>query len=116
MHEARYQDAELAAKKALEIDPNNVAAIALLYKAKIEYRLQIQKDLQELKNDRILETLGSVDRSAIPFGADDEITVRYPDPKRWEDLTESRKRRFDGIERTLRTPRELEIERKLSEP
>jgi general secretion pathway protein D len=115
-NEARYEDAELAAKKALEIDRDNLAATALRYKARIEHQLTIQKDLQELKESRVLDTYRAVDESAIPFGNDNVTSVRYPEAKIWEDLTQQRKRRFEGIEKGIRSPKELEIDRKLSEP
>jgi len=116
LKQGHFSDAELAATKALEFDPDNLGAIALKYKARMESRMEANRKLSSEKEEAIMGTLAAVDKVAIPFGDDTITSIKYPDARTWTDLTKSRQRRFGEIENSIRSQKELEIERKLSEP
>lgn len=70
----KFSEAELAARQALEQD-----------KSKLKSALRGQS----LSKAGGRDSLYDVDESAIPFG-DDELSIKYLDVRRWDDLTESR--------------------------
>jgi general secretion pathway protein D len=82
----------------------------------VEKQLEIQREMRERKEAAVLGTFIGVDKSAEPWGDDTLTSIKYGDPKRWEELTISRERRFKDIENSIRSPKEMEIERKLYEP
>jgi general secretion pathway protein D len=111
--QGRYDEAQVVAERARELDPNNVAAHALYWKAKISRRLGEAKQIRAEAEDGWVNAMNSVDWSAVPY--DDRDPVRFPDAKTWNDLTE-RRSKMARIDQAFRSPLELEIERKLDEP
>jgi len=113
-NEGRYDEAVLMAERARELDPQNVAAHALYWKAKLSRRLAEAKQIKELSEEGFVNAMNSVDWSAIPF--DDREPIVYPDARTWQELTERRKARYSRVDEAFRSPMELEIERKLDDP
>ncbi len=111
LNQRRYAEAGVVAKKAFELQPKNPVSIVMVEKAKFARRIGLIDDVKRRREDGAWRTLQDVEESLIPNP--DEIT--YPDARRWDDLTKSRKRygRSDG--RNL-SPKELEIEESLSNP
>jgi len=116
MKEGRYADADVIARRAMEIDPDNQAAIALGFKARIEEQNQIQREMRELKEDRILGTFKGIDSAAMPWGDDTAIAIRYPDARDWDALGDRRSKQLRELQERGRSVKELEIERKMSQP
>ncbi len=112
--QGRFDEAQVMAERARELDPNNVAAHALYWKAKISRRLAEAKQIESLAEEGFVNAMNSVDWSAIPY--DDRDPVTFPDAKTWRELTERRKARYSRIDEAFRSQMELEIERKLEEP
>ncbi|MGD9722219.1 MAG: hypothetical protein AB7O59_11750 [Pirellulales bacterium] len=113
MDEERYPEAEVMAKRAAELDPENPLARQLLWQSRFVIRTRSNQDLKDAKEDGVWSALDSLEESAIPF--DDREPYVMPDAKKWEDLTKSRSRRL-AESRSRHTEREMEIERKLQTP
>ena len=113
MDEQRYGEAEVLAKRARELDPDNTLVKQLLWQSRFVTRTQRNNNLIDDKEDAAWQALHSVERAAIPV--DDSEPYHMPDAKKWEDLTKSRSKRIaEGKNR--RSERDLEIERKLKTP
>jgi general secretion pathway protein D len=109
--EQRWLDAQVLAKKASELDPDNPLVVQLTVMARMSARFAQNQQLQGAKEAGFMAQMQAVDDSAIPFGGD----IAFPDLKRWENLSKSPfRRQKEGQAR--RTPMEVEIERRLSTP
>ncbi|HEX3725099.1 MAG TPA: hypothetical protein VHV08_02605, partial [Pirellulales bacterium] len=113
MDEQRFAEAEVLAKRARELDPENPVVKQLIWQNRYLSRTQRNQNLIDEKEKQAWETFDSVEQSAIPF--DDREPYRMPDAKKWEDLTKSRAKRL-AESRSRRGERELEMERKLKTP
>lgn len=110
--EQRYAEAELKAKQAYELDPNNQACILAVQVTKTRRRVEEGQKIQDLKNTGNLNAWESVERAAInPFEPDQNMV--FPDRGTWADITQ---RRAKGDEQSPYTERELEIKKKLEQP
>ena len=113
MDEERYAEAEVLAKRARELDPENPLVRQLMWNSRFVIRNQRNQDLIDNRENGVWSALDSVETSSIPF--DDREPYVMPDAKRWEDLTKSRSRLMaEG--RSRLTERELEIQKKLRTP
>lgn len=115
MDEQRYAEAEVMAKRARELDPDNPLVRQLLWNSRFVSRNRRNQDLIDDKEAGAWETFMDVERAAVPGDVGDDSPINFGDPKRWADLTKSRSRLM-AEKRSRRTERELEIERKLSTP
>ncbi|HEV3138254.1 MAG TPA: hypothetical protein VGZ26_10125, partial [Pirellulales bacterium] len=113
MDQQRYAEAEVLAKRAREMDPDNALVKQLLWNNRFVSRQRRNQNLIDTKEKMAWESLDSVEQSAIPF--DDREPYKMPDAKTWEELTKSRSKQV-AENRSRRTERELEIERKLKTP
>ncbi|MBI3837715.1 MAG: general secretion pathway protein GspD [Planctomycetia bacterium] len=113
MDQQRYAEAEVLAKRAREMDPENPVVKQLIWQNRFVSRQRRNQNLLETKEKMVVESLDSVEQSAIPF--DDREPYKMPDAKTWEELTKTRSKRL-AENRSRRTERELEIERKLKTP
>ncbi len=112
--EQRYEDAQVVAKRAAELDHNNPVAQQLLTDAKFFYRVMSNAALQEKKENGFWLALDSVDQASVPF--DDRNPYLLPDAKTWGDLTKNRAKLTKAERMRNRTEREIEIEKKLKTP
>jgi general secretion pathway protein D len=113
MEEQRFAEAEVIAKRATELDPENPLAQQLLLNAKMVRRFFDNLSLQGAREQGFIDQMRSVELAAIPFN--DLIPYAHGDAKEWEALTKRRsKYRDEG--RIMRTEQELEIERRLRTP
>ena len=113
MDEQRYGEAEVLAKRARELDPDNTLVKQLLWQSRFVTRTQRNNSLIDDKEDAAWNALNNVERAAVPF--DDNEPYHLPDAKKWEDLTKSRSKRL-AENKGRKTERDLEIERKLKTP
>ena len=111
MEEQSYAEAEIIAKRAVELAPDNLTARQLLLNAKFIRRFQNNRSLIAAKEAGFLDQLMSVDESSIGF--DDRLPIRFPDG--WSELTGRRGRLVEKY-RPARSAREVEIEQKLKTP
>jgi general secretion pathway protein D len=113
MDEERFAEAEVLAKRARELDPENPVVKQLVWNVGFIKRTQRVQDIKSAKEDGYWSQMTSAEESAIPF--DDRDPYRFGDAKDWQDLTKSRTQRMAEL-RNRRSERELEIEQKLKTP
>ncbi len=114
MDEQRFAEAEVVAKRAYELDPDNPVTVQLVTQSKFVRRFFNNLRIQEEKERSFVDRLAEVDASmAIPVG--DRNPLVFPDAKEWAQLTKTRSKYLADRRRGL-SERELEIERKLKTP
>lgn len=113
MEEQRFAEAELTAKKAYELAPKEQVVMQLKRTVSFVRANQNNNARTELKNQGVLDTLASVEDSAIPFS--DKISMQFPSLKEWGDLTK-RRSQLNALSRTKRSAKDIEIEQKLKTP
>ncbi|GAA4440871.1 hypothetical protein [Bremerella cremea] len=90
MDQQRWQEAEVIARQAREMDPENPIVQTLIWKAKFARRTYQNLALQDDKETAVWQSLMNVDLASIPF--DDNNPMAFGDPKEWKDMTERRRR------------------------
>jgi general secretion pathway protein D len=113
MDEQRYPEADVLAKRARELDPDNPVVKQLIWNSKFISRTNRISSITERKEDGVVTALESVEEALIPY--DDRNPYQMPDATKWSDLTKSRSKQL-AEQRSRRSERELEIERKLKTP
>ncbi len=111
--EGKYVECETYAKKAMEIDPNELAASMLAFKAKMERRYKTDKQILADKEDGVVRTLQEVDLASV---SDPEVQIngiKYA--KNFKDLTRERLAMNARLQ-PRKDPKVLAIEAKLREP
>jgi general secretion pathway protein D len=111
--EQRYAEAEIIAKRLIELSPDDPVARQVYQTAKFIRREMMNRSLVHAKEASFWTQLNAVEESAINPVAEDGNEVAY-DQKSWEAFVKNRKGSKDRLER--RTERELEIERRLKTP
>ena len=102
-----FAEAEAFAKRAQEIDPNEVAAVILAFKAKAERRWRVEMENKRLKEDAVVRSLPGIDEASI---ADPEVQLKgIKFPKNFKDLTRERLRTNAMLE-PKKAPQTLAIE------
>lgn len=109
LKQRRYAEAQLVAKKAKELDPENAAAEVMIWKAKFAMRDASNNELRDRKEEGFIGQLDSVEWSAIPF--DDRTPMVYA--KNWNELSNRRKGKYGGDNKT-KTEEEKRIEKSLT--
>ncbi|MFP6752684.1 MAG: hypothetical protein VB855_13475, partial [Pirellulaceae bacterium] len=111
--EGRYAEAEVIAKQAREIAPDEAVVQNLIWKSRFAHRLAMQMTLNENKEQSFLDTLISVDRSSEPF--DDSRPFRFDDARDWDELTRRRRRSMERQSSHL-SPAGMKIQSALNQP
>ncbi|MBX6316317.1 MAG: type II secretory pathway, component PulD, partial [Isosphaeraceae bacterium] len=113
MSENRFEDAELLARKANAIDPNEVAAVALMNVANVRRHYERDKELRTLKNEGALTAFQEVDRASV---ADPEVMKRdIAYPTSFAELTQKRRALNERL-KPRKDPAIVAIEAKLNDP
>ncbi len=110
--EQRFAEAELVAKRAEALDPENPIAHQMVLMAKAIRRVNANLALQEAKENAFWTTMHRVGESAI--GIDPDNPIQYPDAATWEELSGRRRQLLERASRL--NERELEIQQKLTTP
>ncbi len=113
MEEQRYAEAEVLAKRARELDPDNPVVKQLIWNAKFINRVQRNQRIRDDKEEGYYLQMTSTEDSAIPF--DDRFPYRFGDARTWKDLSKTRQERMAEL-KNRHNEREMEIERKLKTP
>jgi len=113
MEERRFAEAELVARRAAELNPDELVVLQLQQQAKFSRTLANEMDLRERKADGFYAALDSVGRASTPF--DDRFPIVFPDAKTWEDMT-GRRRRLLEEQGSVFSEKESEIQRRLDTP
>jgi type II secretory pathway component GspD/PulD (secretin)/tetratricopeptide (TPR) repeat protein len=108
-----YAEAEQKAKRAAEIDPNNVAATALATVSRIKRHYERDKEIQDGAEESALTAFQDVSATAV---VPDDVAKRgIAFPKDFSELTRSRRELMSRFERK-KDPKVLAVEEKLNEP
>jgi len=113
MDEGRFHEAEVVAKRASELDPENPVATQLLWFAKLVRRHNANEAVRAAKEDGFIAMLHDVDVASIPF--DTSRTMEFPPFTEWQQITE-RSRRLLERRGGQRTEQDIQIEQKLRTP
>lgn len=111
MDEQSFEEAEVIAKRAVELAPDNLTANQLLLNAKFIRRYQNNQSIIAAKEAGFLDQLESVLDASTPF--DDRFPYRLPTD--WKELSGRRAALVEKY-RPARSEREVEIEQKLKTP
>ena len=110
--QGNYVECEAFAKRAMEVDPNELAASMLVFKAKTERRFKQDVQNRNDKEEGVVQLLQGVDRAAI---ADPELQLRdIKLPRNFKELTANRLRMNEKLA-PKKDPNVLAIEAKLKE-
>jgi len=101
------------AKRAQEIDPNEIAPGLLAYKANLQRHYDTSVRDKKDKEEGFLGALHDVDRSMVIDNVAARNGISYP--KNFREMAESRRQMQTSDVRT-KTPEEVAIEKKLNEP
>jgi len=113
MDERRYAEAEVVAKKAGELAPDEPVVRQLKLQSQFVRNFMNNTNIRDLQQRGLVRAMESVSESAIPF--DDRNPIDFGDPKSWQELTLRRKSQLEGLE-FRRSEKELEIQQKLKTP
>ena len=111
MEEQRFAEAEVVAKQAAELDPENPVVVQLQTQSRIMRRVMENMEIASDKEAGAYEAWADMDRSSAPFTG----PIEFPDVRDWNDLTK-RRSQLQAEGKLRRSPREMEIERQLTTP
>ncbi|MCH7688745.1 MAG: hypothetical protein IH899_19030, partial [Planctomycetes bacterium] len=106
----RFAEAEVKAKQAKELDPENPVAVVMFYKSRIARRNQSNEDLKIRKDELLWGQLDDVEQSLVGFDFS-RGPMQYG--KDWDEINNRRKGKY-GPDNRRRTEREKEIENSLT--
>jgi general secretion pathway protein D len=109
--EQRYAEAELIAKKARAMDPENPVVVQLTHTSKVLHRLAIQQDIYNRKADTFTEAIDDVIAASIAQSEN----ITFGDRTTWNDLSKRRKE-LEATGNTRHSERERQIESSLKMP
>jgi len=108
----KLEEAEMFAKRAVEIDPNNLAATAMSWKARTERHFKRSMTNEANKEEGFLSAMHSVDEAMIVDPAISERGIAFP--KDFKDLTINRRELMARLE-PRKDARTLAIEKKMTD-
>ncbi|MDZ4818789.1 MAG: hypothetical protein SGJ20_07435 [Planctomycetota bacterium] len=119
VEEQRFAEAELVAKRAAALDPDNLVVTSLLINGRVLNRMYQQQVINDAKEGGFIDEMINIDRAAVPFPGN----IEFPNIREWQQLSTNRgqrlaeqgRRRTDvekQIEQKLSTPVELNVDRK----
>lgn len=111
MDDRRYREAEVVAKQALELDPDNPTTHLMKWKARFAFRNARNDKLKDDKEVNFVETLDQVEQSILNEVVKDPIAF----PENFAELT-ARRSRFRANDSKIRTELEMHIEQSLVQP
>jgi general secretion pathway protein D len=112
LDERRYAEAEVVAKKAKAIAPEDSVVQNLIWKSKFIRRHADQQTFGDLYEQATFDALEDVDRSKLPM--DTRLPLRF-NAKNWESLTASRRKLLERTGSNL-SPAGLKIQLALAQP
>lgn len=107
----RYAEAQVIARQAKELDPENPAAVNMELKAMFARRNDSNNKLRDEKEASFWAQLDDVEQGAIVRVGDKNPMVFGPD---WGDLSKRRLDKYGGADMRSRTDEEKQIEESLS--
>ncbi|HUT88099.1 MAG TPA: hypothetical protein VMY37_01260 [Thermoguttaceae bacterium] len=113
MDEERFAEAEVVAKRAAELDPDNPLTLQLLTTSRLVRHHFSNLDLRAQREEGFWEQMHGVELAAIP--RNDMEPYVFGDAREWEALS-LRRQAWTAEHGRRRTEGELEIEQKLKTP
>jgi len=111
LDEQRYPEAQVLAKRATELDPDNPVVVQLNVMAKMVSRVAQNQQVQDRQEEGFWTTMEEVDKSAIPFSGE----YQMPEAKKWSEISKSKfRQQHEG--QLHRSAKEQEIEQRLTTP
>lgn len=111
--EERFEEAQVVAKRAAELAPDNPVVVQLQWQGKFLRRFAEAKDIESRKEDGFVRALNNSELASIPF--DDNNPIVFPEAKEWDKLSQNR-RKLAQLQRRQRSEREIQIDKKLRTP
>ena len=102
----RYAEAEVIAKQAKDLDPENPVTETLFWKARFARRIARDEEIKLAKEEGFVGAMQAVDMASIPFNKEIEF------PKNWGEMSKRRKDKY-GPDNRIRTDEEIRIEKSL---
>jgi len=115
MDEERFEEAQVVAKRAAELDPTNPVVTQVLWQAKFVRRFHANKDIESQAEEGFVNSMLDVDRAKVPMVGDQYPMVFPNDGKDWGAFSD-RRRKYSGDHKRARSEREIEIEKRLRTP
>lgn len=106
MDEQRFAEAEILAKQAEELRPDDPVVETLRWKARFARRIRAAEDIRDRSEEGFVQALNGVQRSAIAEVNDDN-PINFGDLRRWEDISNRRVREQGRIRFS---PEEMKID------
>lgn len=85
MQDQRFAEAEVIARKVEEIKPNSEIAAVMRGRSVIERRVEEQQEIQNMKEESLLNSFSDTERSSATYLRDDQ-PLQFPPVKEWTDL------------------------------
>ncbi|MEX2288187.1 MAG: hypothetical protein WD648_13920 [Planctomycetaceae bacterium] len=111
MDQRRFPEAEIIAKKARDLDPENPVSEVMFWKVRFARRTYDNDRLKEDKEESFINQLREVDLASINDVATKEIKF----PKDWKEIT-GRRDKHQQKNNRKRTEKEEKIQKSLSQP
>jgi general secretion pathway protein D len=112
--EQRYAEAEVVAKQASDLAPNDPVVVQILWQTKFIRRFQESQAIKNGKEEGFVREMNNVELASTPY--DDNIPMSFPNNgKDWRAFARGRDR-FAGNRQRPRSEREIEIDKKLRTP
>ncbi|HEV3416297.1 MAG TPA: hypothetical protein VG056_05775, partial [Pirellulales bacterium] len=111
VEERRYPEAEIVAKRAAEMDPENPVVVQMVVVSKALRRQATDLSNNDQKEEAVVGAFQEVDAASRPFHGE---PYQMPEKFKWEQLTKVRGQLADDKQR--RSAGDLEIEQKLTTP
>jgi general secretion pathway protein D len=110
LEEQRFAEAEIIARQARDLDPQNPVTVNMFEKSRLMRNLAEQLLVKQQKEDGFVRQMAGVDMASVPF--DDMNPFVFGDARRWADITKKRGKMLNASARL--TPTEQEIQKSLS--
>ncbi len=111
--EQRFEEAEVIAKRALELAPHEMVTQVMVSKSSILIKMGRERRIRDTKADNVANAFIDVDEASDPGKSE---PYAFPDAKNWKSITSRRAKRAMELSRRHRSEKEIEIEKKLLTP
>jgi general secretion pathway protein D len=105
--ENRFAEADVLARQAYELAPEEPIVQNLMWKSRFAKRTERSLRISRDREDGFIRALGSVDASSVPF--DDQEPYQFGDAQSWHDLTQTRRDRQQEMS-NRKSPEELRLQ------
>lgn len=108
--ERRYAEAEIIAKQANEIAPENPVTTLLVEKSKFAKQIAFNEDNKSAKEAGFRLAMNGLEEASVPW--DDSESIKYMDVTKWDQISRMRRKMLGDMKKM--SPQEMEIQKSLS--